>query len=54
MGSKLILMGLCFLVRPLLSGLAIDVQTEPSADLQKYTYTGRDDNGRPTWSYGYE
>lgn len=54
MVSKLILMGLCFLVQPLLSELAIDVQPEPRAELQKYTYTGRDDNGRPTWSYGYE
>lgn len=54
MGSKLILMGLCFLVQPLLSELAVDVHPEQSAELQKYTYTGRDDNGRPTWDYGYE
>lgn len=54
MGSKLILMGLCFLAHPIAINTAFDLNQEPSAELQKYTYTGRDDNGRPTWSYGYE
>ena len=53
----LILLALCFLIQPLVADMVREtVKGEPKkpAQLQKYTYTGRDDEGRPTWEYGYE
>ena len=32
----------------------VQVSEPVSAKLQKYTYTGRDESGRPKWSYGYD
>jgi hypothetical protein len=56
-GFLVLLICACF-VGPLITDMVREtIKTAPAAvdtRLQKYTYLGRDDEGRPEWSYGYE
>ena len=53
----LILLALCLMIQPLVADMVREtLKPAPAVDarLKKYTYLGRDDEGRPEWSYGYD